>query len=282
MTRVAPDPMRALVEAALFEDAPDGDLTARLVIPAEARVSAELIVKQQGVLAGTEPAAEAFDVAGSQDGEDVIVTWTCADGDAVGPGDTVGRIDGAARPVLRAERVAINLLSHLSGVATLTRRYVEAAAPARVLCTRKTLPGLRALEREAVAAGGGTLHRASLSDAVLVKDNHIRVAGSVPEAVRRARAGGVPIEVEVETIAQLQEAIAAGAERVLLDNPTPGLVSEAVGVLADVDRLEVSGGVTLETIGELVKAGARCVSVGRITHSAPGLDISLEVIELDG
>src|SRR5439155_3022226 len=155
---------------------------------------------------------------------------------------------------------------------------VEAAGPGvSVLNTRKTIPGLRALEREAVATGGGTLHRSSLSDAVLIKDNHLRVAGGVGEAVRRAKKGGAPVEVEVETLDQLDQALAAGADRILLDNPTPLLVKEAVARVGNPGRLEISGGVTLESLPSLVEAGARVVSVGRLTHSAPALDMSLEV-----
>jgi nicotinate-nucleotide pyrophosphorylase (carboxylating) len=166
-------------------------------------------------------------------------------------------------------------------VATLTRAFVDAATPARILCTRKTIPGLRALEREAVLAGGGSLHRASLSDAVLIKDNHLRISGGAGEAVRRAKRGGVPIEVEVETLEELDQALAAGADRILLDNATPHLVREAVGRVGDPERLEISGGVTLDSVSSLVEAGARVISVGRITHSASSLDLSLEVTDVD-
>jgi len=143
------------------------------------------------------------------------------------------------------------------------------------------MPGLRALEREAVVAGGGSLHRASLSDAVLIKDNHLRVTGGVVEAVRRAKAGGVPIEVEVESLEELNEALGAGADRILLDNPTPDLVRRATARVGDAERLEISGGVTLDSVPSLVAAGARVISVGRITHSAPSLDLSLEVTDAD-
>src|SRR5438105_3783587 len=189
------DALREIVERALLEDAPAGDLTTELTIPPEARCSAELHAKQNGVLAGRRVAQCVFDVVGSQDRHPLEVAWRSQDGDRVRSGDVVAVIEGNARSVLRAERIAINFLSHLSGVATLTRRFVDEAGPAvRLLNTRKTLPGLRAVEREAVAAGGGTLHRASLSDAVLLKDNHLRIAGSLTDAIARAKAGGVPVE----------------------------------------------------------------------------------------
>jgi nicotinate-nucleotide pyrophosphorylase len=274
--------LRDLVERALAEDAPDGDLTAELTIPRESRCRAELRAKASGVLAGVRVVRTVFDEVAEQDGlGPIAVEWRARDGDAIGPGDVIAVITGPARSVLRAERVAINFLAHLSGVATLTRAFVDAAGTGvRVLNTRKTIPGLRALEREAVAAGGGTLHRASLSDAVLIKDNHLRVVGGVGEAVRRARAGGAPVEVEVETLDQLDEALAAGAERILLDNPTPELVKAAVERVGDPERLEVSGGITLDSLPLLVQAGARVISVGRITHSAPSLDLSLEVTDV--
>jgi nicotinate-nucleotide pyrophosphorylase (carboxylating) len=249
-----------------------------LTVPDRSRCRADLLAKASGVLAGAMAAQVAFDLVARQDGLGPIeVSWNRQDGDPVESGDVVATISGPARSVLRAERVAINLLAHLSGVATLTRAFVRAAAPAGILCTRKTTPGLRALEREAVSAGGGSLHRASLSDAVLVKDNHILVAGGVVEAVRRAKAGGVPVEVEVESAPELEEALSAGADRVLLDNPTPDLVRLAIGRIGDPERLEVSGGITLDSVPSLVAAGARVISVGRITHSAPSLDLSLEV-----
>jgi nicotinate-nucleotide pyrophosphorylase (carboxylating) len=273
--------IRAVVEVALREDAPAGDLTASLVVPPSAACRAELRAKASGVLAGTSVAQAVFDLVADQDETGLEVRWDRRDGDVVGPGDVVATIRGPAASVLRAERVAINFLAHLSGVATLTRAFVDAATPARILCTRKTTPGLRARERDAVLAGGGSLHRASLSDAVLIKDNHLRIAGGVGEAVRRAKSGGVPIEMEVETLQELDQALAAGADRILLDNPTPDLVREAVGRVGDPERLEISGGVTLDSVSSLVEAGARVISVGRITHSAPSLDLSLEVTDVD-
>src|SRR6266511_3750203 len=275
------DGTRDAVERALREDSPSGDVTTSSVVPETARCRAELRAKAEGVLAGTGTAQAAFEIVAAEDRLGAVeVSWKVRDGDAVRSGDTLAVVEGPARSVLRAERVAINFLGHLSGVATLTRRFVEAARPAEVLCTRKTTPGLRSLEREAVAAGGGSLHRASLSDAVLIKDNHLRVAGSVREAVRAARHGGVPVEVEVETLDELEEALAAGADRILLDNPSPELVGEAVTRVGDPRRLEVSGGITLDSVPLLVRAGARVISVGRITHSASSLDLSLEVTDV--
>jgi nicotinate-nucleotide pyrophosphorylase (carboxylating) len=272
------DDLDLLARAALAEDAPAGDLTSHLTIPAGTACTAELVAKQDGVLAGVAAAAAVFAATAEQDGAPLTIDWKLADGAAVAPGDRVALIDGAAATVLRAERPALNLLGHLSGIATLTRTYVEAASPAQILCTRKTLPGLRAVERAAVAAGGGTLHRASLSDAILIKDTHVRIAGGVTEAVRRAKAGGVPVEVEVETLEELDEAIAEGADRILLDNPTPERVRDALERAGDPMRLEVSGGVRLENLRAFVDAGARVISVGRLTHSAPSLDLSLEVV----
>jgi nicotinate-nucleotide pyrophosphorylase (carboxylating) len=270
-----------LARVALAEDAPGGDVTSAFTVPADTTCVAEVVAKQDGVVAGVGAATAMFAVAAQQDGVSLTVDPKLADGDAVHPGDRVLLLEGPARTILRAERPALNVLGHLSGIATLTRRYVDSAAPAHVLCTRKTTPGLRGLERAAVEAGGGTLHRASLSDAILIKDTHVRLAGGVGAAVRRAKAGGLPIEVEVETIGQLEEALAEGAERILLDNPSPALVAEAIDRIGEPMRLEVSGGVTLENIGAFVEAGARVVSVGRLTHSAPSLDLSLEVIDTD-
>jgi nicotinate-nucleotide pyrophosphorylase (carboxylating) len=271
-----------LARNALAEDAPAGDITSRATIPEGTSCEAELVIKQDGVLAGLEPAVAMFEAAASEDGTAVAIDRKASDGDLVKVGDRAALIRGDARTVLRAERPALNLIGHLSGIATLTRAYLDAAAPASILCTRKTLPGLRAVEREAVAAGGGTLHRASLSDAILIKDTHVRIAGSVTEAVRRARADGRPVEVEVETLEQLDEALTADAERILLDNPTPDLVREAIAKVGDPQRLEISGGVDLDNVRAFVDAGARVLSVGRLTHSAPALDVSLEVIGIDG
>ena len=271
-----------LARIALAEDATGGDITSRSTIPVGTSCEAELVIKHDGVLSGLAAAIAVFDVAAVDDGTTVDIDRKASDGDRVRVGDRAALIRGDARTVLRAERPALNVLGHLSGIATLTRTYVDAASPAAILCTRKTLPGLRAVEREAVEAGGGTLHRASLSDAILIKDTHVRIAGSVTEAVRRARTDGRPIEVEVETLEQLDEALAADADRILLDNPTPELVQQAIDKVGDPQRLEISGGVDLDNVRAFVDAGARVLSVGRLTHSAPALDVSLEVIGIDG
>ncbi len=275
------DELEQLARMALAEDAPAGDVTSRSTIPAGTRCGAELVVKQDGVLAGVDAARAVFEAGAERGQTDVQIDWKAADGDRVQVGDRIALLRGDARTMLAAERPALNLLGHLSGIATLTRAYVDAAAPAQILCTRKTLPGLRAVERAAVAAGGGTLHRASLSDAILIKDTHVRIAGGVTEAVRRARSAGMPIEVEVETLEQLDEALSAGAERILFDNPTTERVADAIARVDDPMRLEISGGVTLDNVRAFVDAGARVLSVGRLTHSAPALDLSLEVVDID-
>jgi nicotinate-nucleotide pyrophosphorylase (carboxylating) len=279
----SPQGLSVLARMALAEDAPAGDLTTELTLAPGTRCRAELVAKAAGVIAGMAITRAVFELAADDDGTEVAFDAKVSDGAAVLHGDRIAIIRGPAATVLRAERPALNFLAHLSGIATLTRAFVEAAKPAAILCTRKTTPGLRQLEREAVAAGGGSLHRASLSDAVLIKDNHVRLAGGVAAAVRGANGrGSVPIEVEVESLDQLEDAIGAGADRILLDNATPELVGRAVARLGDASRLEVSGGVTLEDVRSFVDAGARVISVGRLTHSAPALDLSLEVIDADG
>jgi nicotinate-nucleotide pyrophosphorylase (carboxylating) len=271
------------IARALAEDLGDtGDATSFAVIPADARCSASFVARAPGVVAGM-PVAERVLRAVDQH---VEVRWTEGDGDRVGAGRTLGTVRGPARAILTAERTALNFLTHLSGIATLTRAFVDACAGtgSAVLCTRKTLPGLRALQRYAVACGGGRLHRAGLFDGVLIKDNHVAVAGGVAEAVRRARAGAphtLRVEVEVESLEQLAEALGAGADAVLLDNAELDTVKQAVNLVAGRVPLEVSGGVTLERVGEIAAAGPLLISVGRLTHSAPALDIALDVT-LDG
>jgi nicotinate-nucleotide pyrophosphorylase (carboxylating) len=271
------------VDRALAEDlGPDGDLTAALV-PDGITAHFALRSRQAGVLAGRAPANEAF----RRIDPTLTLEWRAGDGDELKPGDTVLDVTGPLRPILTAERTALNFLGHLSGVATLTARYVAAAAernPAvQVLDTRKTTPGLRTLEKAAVRAGGGTNHRASLSDAVLVKDNHL-AGTSITEAVTRAQAlwPGRLVEIECDDLDQVAEAARAGADAVLLDNMDPEGVVEAVRVahLAAPGPIltEVSGGVTLETVGAYAAAGPDRISVGALTHSAPALDLGLDLI----
>jgi nicotinate-nucleotide pyrophosphorylase (carboxylating) len=251
-----------------------GDLTAALLPPGVTAVAA-VVPRASGVLAGRLAATEVF----AQVDASLAVRWHADDGEPVEAGVAVGEVEGALSSVLTAERTALNLLGHLSGVATLTRRFVEAAGGrARIRDTRKTTPGLRALEKAAVRAGGGLNHRGSLSDGVLVKDNHL--AGlSVGEAVERARRlwPGRAVQVECDTAEQVKEAVVVGAELVLLDNMTPEQVAACVDAVAGRCLVEVSGGVTLETVAAYAAAGADLVSVGALTHSAPVLDIGIDV-----
>jgi nicotinate-nucleotide pyrophosphorylase (carboxylating) len=271
--------VREVVGRTLAEDLGTlGDLTAGLV-PHEAMVRAALVARCDGVLAGRLAAAEAFAVVDPA----IDVRWEAADGDAVAPGQVIARVDGPLRSVLTAERTVLNLLGHLSGVASLTRHYVNAAGPnCRIRDTRKTTPGLRALEKAAVRAGGGANHRGSLSEGILVKDNHL--AGlSIAEAVERAhqRWPGQPVEVECDDLAQVGEALAAEADLILVDNMTPDEVGAAVALIAGRVRVEVSGGVGLADVGAYATAGADLIAVGALTHSAPVLDIGLDLLGTD-
>jgi nicotinate-nucleotide pyrophosphorylase (carboxylating) len=267
------------VERALREDlGPLGDITAALV-PDDAMVTAVVGARQAGVLAGAACADAAFAAVDPA----TSVAWARRDGDALTPGDEVANVQGRLASVLTAERTALNFLCHLSGVASLTRRYADAAAAAnpgtRIWDTRKTLPGLRALEKAAVRAGGGVNHRGSLSEMVLVKDNHL--AGvSIAEAVARAKAAwpGRGIEVECDVEDQVREALEAGATLVLLDNMTPAEVRACVALVAGRALVEVSGGVTIDTVGAYAAAGADLVSTSAITQSAPALDLGLDLV----
>ncbi|HWE56786.1 MAG TPA: carboxylating nicotinate-nucleotide diphosphorylase [Acidimicrobiales bacterium] len=267
---------RAVVARALEEDlGVFGDLTAGLV-PPDATVRAVLAARAEGILAGRLSASVAFAAVDPA----TEVEWFVADGDRLVPGTVIARVAGPLRSVLTAERTALNLLGHLSGVATLTRRFVDAAGDhkARIRDTRKTTPGLRALEKAAVRAGGGVNHRGSLSDGILVKDNHL--AGlSIGEAVATAHARwpGVACQVECDTIDQLKIALAAGADLVMLDNMDPSEVASAVSLVAGRVPVEVSGRITPDTVAAYAAAGVDLISVGAITHSAPVLDIGLDL-----
>jgi nicotinate-nucleotide pyrophosphorylase (carboxylating) len=273
-------PLREVVAAALYEDfGVLGDLTSQAIIPEHARGTGHFVARQEGVLAGTLAAAEVY----RQLDPDVTVTWRLQDGDALAAGTEFGRVSGRLRAVLGGERTALNILCHLSGVATTTRQFVQAAGGrVRILDTRKTLPGLRALEKAAVRAGGGHNHRGSLSDALLVKDNHLIGLG-IDKAVQAAsdRWPGRTVEVECERIEQVAEAVKAGAGIVMLDNMTPAQVKKCVELVRRSDRpgvlVEVSGRVTLETVAKYAAAGPDLISTSAITQSAPALDLGLDV-----
>jgi nicotinate-nucleotide pyrophosphorylase (carboxylating) len=266
--------LEAKVAEALEEDGALDDLTTGAVVPTDLQAQAELIAKAAGVVAGLAIAEAVF----HQVDPSLEFRATVTDGSAVRAGEAVAGVRGSLASLLRAERTALNFLQQLSGVATLTRSFAEAAGPGvAVLDTRKTVPGLRPLQRYAVRAGGGTNHRFNLADSVLVKDNHVAAAGGVAAAVRRARRTGLPIEVEVESLADLTTAIDEGAEAVLLDNMSPTAVAEAVQLAAGRAVLEVSGGVTLASVAAYAATGVDRISVGALTHSAPALDVSMEV-----
>jgi nicotinate-nucleotide pyrophosphorylase (carboxylating) len=265
------------VTATLAEDLGiGGDVTSCATIPREARFVALMNCRQPIVLAGLEIAAEFFRALD----EEVSIEQLASDGERVDAGTVLMRIEGRARPMLTAERSALNTLQHLSGVATLTRRYVDAIAGtgATVIDTRKTIPGLRILEKYATRMGGAENHRMRLDDGMLIKDNHVAVCGGVGEAVERARAAnsGLEVQVEVDRIAQIEPALAAGAERLLLDNMAPPVLREAVAIVAGRVPLEASGGVNLDTIRAIAETGVDYISVGRITQSAPAVDIGLD------
>jgi len=270
----------ALVRAALAEDlGRAGDVTTDAIVGRAAHATAHLAARQAGVVAGLDLAEAAFRVLDP----DVVVERACADGDRVAAGTTLATVRGRAHALLSAERTALNLVGHLSGVATATRRLVDlvAGTRARVVDTRKTTPGLRAAEKYAVRCGGGWNHRFGLDDAVLIKDNHLTVAGGITEAVRRVRAVAghtVVVEVEVEDLAGVEEALACGVGALLLDNMPPDLLAEAVRLVDGRAVTEASGTITEATIAAVAASGVDLISVGWITHSAPALDVGLDVV----
>ena len=253
-----------------------GDVTSKATIAEDARFTAEMNARQEIVVAGIEIAAGFFRTI---DGN-VRIEQLVEDGARVHVGTVLMRLEGNARAMLAAERSALNTLQHLSGIATLTRTYVDAIAGtgATLLDTRKTIPGLRSLEKYAARMGGAQNHRMRLDDGVLIKDNHVAVCGGVAEAVRRAKSAntGLQVQVEVDRIEQIEPALAAGADRLLLDNMDPAELREAVRLVGGRVPLEASGGVTLETIRFIAETGVDYISVGRITQSAPAVDIGLD------
>ncbi len=278
----ATDDLAALVSRALAEDVGPGDVTAAAVLDEQARASARIVQKAPGVISGFGAAAEVFSQAGADRFESLVGEGTWSDEVPV----DIARVSGPARAILTGERTALNFLAHLSGIATLTAQFVEAARPGRaaILDTRKTLPGLRALEKAAVAAGGGTNHRMGLYDAILIKENHADLSGGVAEAIRKARQAqpGMAVEVEVRNAEEVQAALGEGADRLLLDNMTISGLRSAVAARDAATanggpkiELEASGGVSVATVPEIASTGVDFISVGAITHSAPALDLSL-------
>ncbi|KAA1233396.1 MULTISPECIES: carboxylating nicotinate-nucleotide diphosphorylase [Agrobacterium tumefaciens complex] len=267
-----------LVRNALLEDLGlAGDITSAAVIPADHRSVVVMAAREPGVIAGLDAADLAFQLVDPA----IAMKRHVQDGATVAPGDIIATIEGPSRGLLTAERTALNFLGHLSGIASVTAKIVAAIAgsKASVACTRKTTPGLRALEKYAVRAGGGMNHRFALYDAVLIKDNHIAVAGGVREAIRRARQGVghlVKIEVEVDTLAQLRDVMDEGVDAVLLDNMTPEQLREAVGIVAGRAITEASGRINPQTAAAIAATGIDLISVGWLTHSAPVLDIGLD------
>jgi len=278
-----------VVRRALAEDLGSGDVTTEGTVDPDQRARGTLVAKSACVLAGLEVAAEAF----RQLDPRVSFEPFRRDGERCAPGTFVAEVRGAARPLLTAERTALNFLQRLSGIATLTRRFVDAAGATdgagasrcriTVLDTRKTTPMLRTLEKYAVRAGGGVNHRSGLDDGILIKDNHIRLAGGVEQAVGRMRTVrlALPLEIETQSLAQVDAALASGADIILLDNLPLEEIREAVRRIAGRAKTEVSGGVSLERMGALASTGADCVSIGALTHSAPAADLSFE-LEPDG
>ena len=278
--KLATDEIREIVARALAEDVGSGDVTAEAVVDEGASARATILQKQAGAVFGFEAAAEAFRQAGAEGFEPIAVEGQWSDSVPV----TAARVSGPARALLAAERTALNLLGHLSGIVTLTARFVEAVegSGVRILDTRKTTPGLRSLEKAAVAAGGGTNHRMGLYDAILIKENHAALAGGVGEAVRRARerGDGLSVEVECRDLDEVRASLEAGADRLLLDNMDLAGLRESVDAArggGQSPQLEASGGVTLENVADVAATGVDFISVGALTHSAPALDVSLEI-----
>ncbi|HET7218060.1 MAG TPA: carboxylating nicotinate-nucleotide diphosphorylase [Vicinamibacterales bacterium] len=271
-----PSMYRGIVRRALAEDLGWGDVTTEATVDASVRGHGVILAKSACVLAGLEIAAETF----RQLDPAVQVRLIYHDGDRCEAGTTVAEVRGSAALMLTAERTALNFLQQLSGIATITRRFVDAAAGRiTVLDTRKTTPTLRALEKYAVRAGGGSNHRSGLDDGILIKDNHVRLAGGVAAAVARMKAARqeMPIEVETQNLAEVDAAIEAGADVILLDNLSIEDTRHAVARIAGRAKVELSGGVTLERMAELAQTGADYVSIGALTHSAPAVDLSFEI-----
>lgn len=268
----------AIVRSALAEDLGDaGDITSKRIVRIDQPARGRILAKQEGVLAGVPVAEAVFHVVDKA----VAIDWKVSDGGRLESGTLVAEIAGRARAILAAERTALNFLQQLSGVATQAQRFVEICRPhgVAVLCTRKTVPGLRMLQRYALGLAGAQLHRAGLFDEILIKTNHIRLSGGITSALARTKANvNLQAEVEVTSMEELDEALEAGADKILLDNASPELIEKAVKRTRGEVFLEVSGGVTLENVAQVAEAGPDAVSAGSITHSAPAIDLSLEIL----
>ena len=271
---IDPAALAQVVRRALEEDCAFDDITTNAIVPADARGSARLIAREACVVAGM----EAFEATFHEIDPALVVESFAKDGETVHAGAEVARVSGSLRVILSGERVALNFVQRLSGMATVARAFVDAAGGTEIRDTRKTTPGLRDLEKAAVRAGGGTNHRRDLGSAVLIKDNHIAAARSLSAAVVKAKTTGAHVEVECETLDQVAEALDAGADELLLDNMDVNSLAAAVSVAKQNGRAtEASGGVTLETVGAIAKTGVDSISVGALTHSARAIDLSLEV-----
>jgi nicotinate-nucleotide pyrophosphorylase (carboxylating) len=274
----------ALVAAWLAEDIGRGDVTTQAVVSPSVDGRARIEAREDCVVAGIDAVALCFEIVAEESRRPLEFKALVGDGGQAEIGDVIARIEGPLAPILTAERTALNLLARLCGVATLTRRYAEAVAGsrARIVDTRKTTPGLRELQKYAVRVGGGSNHRFGLDDGVLIKDNHLLASGGVTEALRRARAAvphGLRIEIEVASLDELDEALGEGADAILLDNMTPEMVAEAVDRVDGRALLEVSGGINLATVRSYALTGVDLISVGALTHSAPSIDLALELEE---
>jgi len=277
---VAHPEVQETIKRALAEDIGSGDITTNLCVPADATATGRVVARQELILAGAELLQPIFDqIAQRVAGGRCEVLLQCSSGAHLVNGCEIAVVRGPARALLTGERTALNFLQRLSGVATLAHTYVAAIKGTRskILDTRKTTPGLRQLEKMAVAAGGATNHRAGLFDAVLIKNNHIAAAGGVRAALERTRGFSVPVEIEVRSIEELGEALAAGAKHLLLDNLTPNLAREWITTIAGRATVELSGGITLETVRAYAESGADFISIGAITHSAPAVDINFRL-----
>ncbi|QPJ65915.1 MAG: carboxylating nicotinate-nucleotide diphosphorylase [Candidatus Nitrohelix vancouverensis] len=281
MHRPSEEQIQNLLNLALQEDVGTGDITTRNLIPEGKILIAETTAKEHLTLCGR----DFFQAVFKKLDPEVQIEFAANDGQEYNEGDLLFRMRGQARALLEGERTALNVLQHLSGIATLTRAYAERAKPATLLDTRKTWPGLRTFQKYAVACGGGSNHRFGLYDAVLIKDNHIKAVGSIAQAVSKARdnlAPGFPVEVETSNLQEVQEAVQAKAEIIMLDNMSIETIQEALKIIDGKARTEASGNVRLENLHEIASTGVDSISVGRITHSAPSIDISMNFIWEEG